>query len=76
MHRAELDLNVVLTTSHPTTVPGGVLAKVQRVVCMISSLNSTSVAKGFSCIDYKFDHMYAKRAFAHCYVGEGMEEGD
>lgn len=24
--------------------------------------------------DYKFDLMYAKRAFIHWYVGEGMEE--
>ncbi|KAM0052377.1 putative tubulin [Helianthus debilis subsp. tardiflorus] len=64
--------NVVLTTSHPTAVPGGVPAK----VCMISNLNSTSVAKGFSYIDHKFDHMYAKRAFVHWYVGEGMKEGD
>merc|ERR1712110_1318910 len=27
-------------------------------------------------IDYKFDLMYAKRAFVHWYVGEGMEEGE
>ena len=24
----------------------------------------------------KFDMMYAKRAFVHWYVGEGMEEGE
>ncbi|KAI3665886.1 hypothetical protein L6452_44521 [Arctium lappa] len=58
----------------PTVVPGGDLAKVQRAVCMIS--NSTSVAKVFSRIDHKFDLMYAKRAFVHWYVGEGMEEGE
>ncbi|KAK6152881.1 hypothetical protein DH2020_012520 [Rehmannia glutinosa] len=29
----------------------------------------------FSRIDHKFDLMYAKRAFVHWYVGEGMEEG-
>ncbi|MCO5597092.1 hypothetical protein L7F22_051166 [Adiantum nelumboides] len=50
------------------------LAKVQRAVCMIS--NSTSVAEVFSRIDHKFDLMYAKRAFVHWYVGEGMEEGE
>ncbi|KAH0699081.1 hypothetical protein KY284_013296 [Solanum tuberosum] len=51
----------------PTTVvPGGDLAKVQRVV----------VADVFSRIDHKFDLMYAKRAFVHWYVGEGMEEGE
>ncbi|WZZ60040.1 hypothetical protein YC2023_060147 [Brassica napus] len=58
----------------PTVVPGGDLAKVQRAVCMIS--NSTSVAEVFSRIDHKFDLMYAKRAFFHWYVGEGMEEGE
>eukprot|EP00494_Astrolonche_serrata_P009099 UN09149 len=27
-------------------------------------------------MDTKFDLMYAKRAFVHWYVGEGMEEGE
>ncbi|CAL4918794.1 unnamed protein product [Urochloa decumbens] len=58
----------------PSVVPGGDLAKVQRAVCMIS--NSTSVVEVFSRIDHKFDLMYAKRAFVHWYVGEGMEEGE
>jgi tubulin alpha len=38
--------------------------------------NSTSVVEVFSCIDHKFDLMYAKRAFVQWYVGEGMEEGE
>lgn len=58
----------------PTVVPGGDLALVQRAVCMIS--NNTAVAEVFSRIDHKFDLMYAKRAFVHWYVGEGMEEGE
>ena len=58
----------------PTVVPGGDLAKVQRAVCMMS--NSTAIAEVFSRIDHKFDLMYAKRAFVHWYVGEGMEEGE
>lgn len=58
----------------PSVVPGGDLAKVQRAVCMIS--NNTAVAEVFSRIDHKFDLMYAKRAFVHWYVGEGMEEGE
>ena len=45
-----------------------------RAVCMIS--NSTSICEVFCRIDYKFDLMYAKRAFVHWYVGEGMEEGE
>merc|ERR1712219_21893 len=58
----------------PTVVPGGDLAKVQRACSMIS--NSTAIAEVFSRIDHKFDLMYAKSAFVHWYVGEGMEEGD
>lgn len=30
----------------------------------------------YSRLDHKFDLMYAKRAFVHWYVGEGMEEGE
>ncbi|KAL0338046.1 UNVERIFIED_CONTAM: Tubulin alpha-1 chain [Sesamum calycinum] len=51
----------------------GDLARVKRAVCMI---NNTAVAEVFSRIDHKFDVMYAKRAFVHWYVGEGMEEGE
>lgn len=29
-----------------------------------------------SRVDEKFDLMYAKRAFVHWFVGEGMEEGE
>ncbi|XP_078470433.1 tubulin alpha chain-like [Lampetra planeri] len=58
----------------PTAVPGGDLAKVQRAVCMLS--NTTAIAEAWSRLDYKFDLMYAKRAFVHWYVGEGMEEGE
>jgi len=38
--------------------------------------NSTAIADVFSRINQKFDLMYAKRAFVHWYVGEGMEEGE
>jgi tubulin alpha len=38
--------------------------------------NSTAVNKAFLRLDHKFDLMYAKRAFVHWYVGEGMEEGE
>ena len=55
-------------------VPGGDIAKVERSVCMVS--NSTAIAEVFQRIDHKFDLMYAKRAFVHWYVGEGMEEGE
>eukprot|EP00008_Paramoeba_atlantica_P013888 CAMPEP_0201500976 /NCGR_PEP_ID=MMETSP0151_2-20130828/83342_1 /ASSEMBLY_ACC=CAM_ASM_000257 /TAXON_ID=200890 /ORGANISM="Paramoeba atlantica, Strain 621/1 / CCAP 1560/9" /LENGTH=588 /DNA_ID=CAMNT_0047894451 /DNA_START=144 /DNA_END=1911 /DNA_ORIENTATION=+ len=58
----------------PTAVPGGDLASVQRAVCMIA--NTTAIAEVFARIDHKFDLMYAKRAFVHWYVSEGMEEGE
>ena len=47
----------------PTTVPGGDLAKVPRAVCMLS--NTTAIAEAWARLDYKFDLMYAKRAFVH-----------
>ncbi|KAG0429827.1 hypothetical protein HPB47_023255 [Ixodes persulcatus] len=58
----------------PTVVPGGDLAKVQRAVCMLS--NTTAIAEAWARLNHKFDLMYAKRAFVHWYVGEGMEEGE
>ncbi|XP_078001444.1 tubulin alpha-3 chain-like [Glandiceps talaboti] len=58
----------------PTVVPGGDLAKVQRAACMLS--NTTAIAEAWARLDHKFDLMYAKRAFVHWYVGEGMEEGE
>jgi hypothetical protein len=42
---------------------GGDLAKVQRAVCMLA--NTTAIAEAWSRLDYKFDLMYAKRAFVH-----------
>merc|ERR1712126_491898 len=58
----------------PTVVPSGDLAKVPRAVCMLS--NTTAIAEAWARLDHKFDLMYAKRAFVHWYVGEGMEEGE
>ena len=58
----------------PTIVPGDNLARLQRCVCMLS--NTTAIAEAWARLDHKFDLMYAKRAFVHWYVGEGMEEGE
>ena len=46
-----------------------------EMTCAMMS-NTTAVAELYSRIDHKFDLMYAKRAFVHWYVGEGMEEGE
>ncbi|KAL8567624.1 hypothetical protein ACOMHN_054437 [Nucella lapillus] len=69
-----LVLQVGINYQPPTVVPGGDLAKVQRALCMLS--NTTAIAEAWARLDHKFDLMYAKRAFVHWYVGEGMEEGE
>lgn len=58
----------------PTIIPGGELAQTNRAVCLLA--NTTAISEVFSRIDKKFDLMFAKRAFVHWYVGEGMEEGE
>ncbi|KAH9380184.1 hypothetical protein HPB48_019645 [Haemaphysalis longicornis] len=72
--RSSTPLLVGINYQPPTVVPGGDLAKVQRAVCMLS--NTTAIAEAWARLDHKFDLMYAKRAFVHWYVGEGMEEGE
>ena len=42
--------------------------------CLFTLLFSSGEA--WARLDHKFDLMYAKRAFVHWYVGEGMEEGE
>ncbi|XP_078390305.1 tubulin alpha-1C chain-like [Cetorhinus maximus] len=58
----------------PTVVPGGDLSRVPRAICMLS--NTTAIAGAWTRLNIKFDKMYAKRAFVHWYVGEGLEEGE
>jgi len=58
----------------PRVVPGGELAQSNKAVCMLS--NTTAISELFARINKKFDLMFAKRAFVHWYVGEGMEEGE
>ena len=63
-----------ITQEPPAVVPNGDLTPVPRACCMLA--NTTAIAEVFSRIDCKFDVMYAKRAFVHWFVGEGMEEGE
>ena len=65
---------VGINSTPPCVVPDGDLAKVQRGVCMLS--NTTAIVAAWARLNYKFDLMYAKRAFIHWFVGEGMEEGE
>ncbi|KOB65020.1 hypothetical protein OBRU01_18660 [Operophtera brumata] len=55
-------------------VPGGDLAALQRAVVMVSSNSAVRVA--WERLVKKFSVMYAKRAFVHHFVGEGLEEGE
>jgi len=63
-----------INSQPPITVPGGDLVAVRRACLMLS--NTTAIGEVFGRLDHKFDLMYAKRAFVHWYVGEGMEEGE
>jgi len=58
----------------PTMISGSDMAAVPRACCMLS--NTTAIVEAWSRLNHKFDMMYAKRAFVHWYVGEGMEEGE
>ncbi|XP_031526738.2 tubulin alpha chain-like 3 [Vicugna pacos] len=65
---------VGISSHPPRAVPGGDLAEVRRAVCMLS--NSTAVVEAWARLGHRFDLMYAKRAFLHWYIREGMEEGE
>lgn len=36
--------------------------------------NTTAISEAWARLNYKFDLMFAKRAYVHWYLGEGMEE--
>ncbi|KAF3904875.1 hypothetical protein ABW20_dc0106745 [Dactylellina cionopaga] len=63
-----------INNQQPVQYPGSELATVSRSISMLS--NTTAIAEAWGRLDHKFDLMYAKRAFVHWYVGEGMEEGE
>ena len=63
---------VGINNRKPEAIPGGDITAVTQRVCMLS--NTTAIAETWACLDHKFDLMYAKRAFVHWYVSEGMEE--
>merc|ERR1711869_130653 len=58
----------------PTTVPGTELGKAMRSLCMLS--NNTAIVEVMSKINHKFDLLFSERAFAHHFVGEGMDAGE
>ncbi|XP_022081810.1 tubulin alpha-1C chain-like [Acanthaster planci] len=64
----------IINETVPTPLSGSNMASVKRSVLMLS--NTIAMAETWARLDHKFDLMYAKRAFVHWYVGEGMEEGE
>lgn len=63
-----------INAQSPTLVKGSDMAPTDKSCALLS--NSTAIAEVFARMNQKFDLMYAKRAFVHWYVGEGMEEGE
>ena len=63
-----------INSQPPMQIDGSEMGKVPRAVCMLS--NNTAISDVFGRMNQKFDLMYAKRAFVHYYVSEGMEEGE
>ena len=49
-------------------------AEVTSAACML--LNTSRILGKFDVMAYKFDLLYAKRAFVHWFVGQSMEEGE
>ena len=56
----------------PPTI--GEIAQTIRSGCLLS--NNTAISQVFELNCKRFDTMYAKRAFVHWHVGEGMSEGE
>lgn len=52
----------------------GDIPEVPRAVAMLA--NTTAIAEAWHKINRKFGLMFAKRAFLHWYLDEGMEEMD
>lgn len=58
-------------TTPYTKVSDSDLAPVTRSCSMLAS--TTAIVDAWSRLNYKFDLMFAKRAFVHWYTGEGMD---
>ncbi|KAF5295298.1 hypothetical protein FQA39_LY13163 [Lamprigera yunnana] len=58
----------------PTTVPCGDLARINRMVTVLS--NNSAIKDAWKRLHHKFCLMYNKRAFVHHYICEGMDEDE
>ncbi|CRK97958.1 CLUMA_CG011330, isoform A [Clunio marinus] len=61
-----------INSKPPLVVDDGLITQTTRGCSMLAS--TTAIAQAWADIDHKFDMMFAKRAFVHWYVGEGLEE--
>ncbi|CAD8189355.1 unnamed protein product [Paramecium pentaurelia] len=67
-----INFKVGITYKDHCITTDGEIAKVVRSACMIS--NTTAIYDIFPKFAKSFDQMFAKRAFVHWYINEGMEE--
>ncbi|KAJ1409665.1 Winged helix-like DNA-binding domain superfamily [Sesbania bispinosa] len=83
-YAVQLGNSIVLPMALQSATELGVFDVLQKA-SRSANLSSKEIASKLSCnnpeaaairIDHKFDLMYAKRAFVHWYVGEGMAEGE
>jgi len=58
----------------PSMIAEGDMPEVPRAVAMLA--NTTGMAGAWRKVNHKFALMFAKRAFIHWYIEEGMEEMD
>eukprot|EP00800_Vazella_pourtalesii_P014958 TRINITY_DN3924_c1_g1_i1.p1 TRINITY_DN3924_c1_g1~~TRINITY_DN3924_c1_g1_i1.p1 ORF type:complete len:403 (-),score=45.66 TRINITY_DN3924_c1_g1_i1:125-1333(-) len=65
---------VGINSQPPVFVPEGDMTKINRSALLLA--NNTSITSTWIRLNEKFDRMFAKRAFVHWYIGEGMEEGE
>ena len=70
----DYDLNLGINHQPATRVPGSDLAATKRAAVMLA--NTSAISNTFAKITTKFDLLFAKRAFVHWFVSEGMEEGE
>lgn len=56
----------------PKSLAMGDMPEVPRAVAMLA--NTSAIAEPWHKINHKFRLMYAKQAFVHSYLAEGMEE--
>jgi len=68
-YRQSTGLKLGLNYEPPCVVKNSDQAEVNRAACML--LNTSGISEKFASMNYKFDLLYAKRAFVHWYWKNG-----